>query len=637
MHNLKNEAPYDRSRPILFFSPEAGVEPHYKAQVLLARTLKERGYNTIFARCFGVLPRCPVYDMHLLPDYSLELTSNPAVCGSCVNCSQAHLSEAGIEAVDMRHFMDNELLEHVSEVIRKAPQDLTELHYDEISFGKLASIDFVLATKQAPKAALDERHRLIWLSYIKSALLSYIVTRRICKHLNIGRVTYFNDYAIMLACRKAAEREGVPAYYVSMASHCVVDKRRLVVVPEPIRFVQDRQLSEWRSWQDLSLSPPQIRVVGEDILTRVGRGGSHVYSPPKTFTASSDASSLNGKKLLVAFTSSIDEYVAARMTIEGLGKEAQFISTFGEEESVQISWLRALTEWVEKRSDYFLIVRVHPREGKNKREGLVSDHYLRLRELFDHPFSNVHFVWPEDAVSSYDLVEIADLVLSSYSTLALEAARLGVPVLACHKGVTVAGESFVEWAATPAEYFSKLEAMAQPAEVGERMLHAFRFYHMSRLSQAVDLSDIIPSYNYDGPLSKRSPAEAATLEHIVIGADHPVNINMARLQSQQGGKAGVVELLAFKREVRRLLHFFLTGEDLDHGDFTLALVSGAGSIDIANATAEEMEIAPTSPHFIHVKGGEVAYHFAGRRVSKYSPMLARLAAVGAQLRINCNE
>ena len=93
----------------------------------------------------------------------------------------------------------------------------------------------------------------------------------------------------------------------------------------------------------------------------------------------------------------------------------------------QIEWLTALVNYVEQGDELALVVRIHPREGVNKRESVASQHLTRLREAFGGTYANCRFIWPADPVSSYDLGEAADVVLTSWSTIGLEMARLGAP------------------------------------------------------------------------------------------------------------------------------------------------------------------------------------------------------------------
>ena len=97
----------------------------------------------------------------------------------------------------------------------------------------------------------------------------------------------------------------------------------------------------------------------------------------------------------------------------------------------------SMFDWVEHvvrlagREDLVLVVRIHPAEGRwGTREEVQDIMSSRLGEI---P-ANVRFVSAEDAVSSYALLDISDLLLTYTTTVGLEGAVRG-------KHVAVAGDT----------------------------------------------------------------------------------------------------------------------------------------------------------------------------------------------------
>ena len=154
------------------------------------------------------------------------------------------------------------------------------------------------------------------------------------------------------------------------------------------------------------------------------------------------------------------------------------------------------------------IVRIHPREGANKRESVVSQHLSLLRAAFGGKYAHCRFVWPADAVSSYDLGEAADLVLTSWSTIGLEMARLGAPVLVAFNGAgaPLPRDDFYEWEPTPAEYFEKLRSLLDRPVSAEQIARAYRWYSLLTLGTTLDLADVIPRRRF-------FPAVCLSTEH----------------------------------------------------------------------------------------------------------------------------
>ena len=91
-----------------------------------------------------------------------------------------------------------------------------------------------------------------------------------------------------------------------------------------------------------------------------------------------------------------------------------------------------MTEWLERtvsdfarRSDVQLVVRIHPGERYTKGPSVADVVHGVLPDIPEH----LHLVAADDPVNTYDLVEIADLGLVYTTTVGMEMAMSGVPVI----------------------------------------------------------------------------------------------------------------------------------------------------------------------------------------------------------------
>ena len=96
----------------------------------------------------------------------------------------------------------------------------------------------------------------------------------------------------------------------------------------------------------------------------------------------------------------------------------------------------SMAEWVSRTVQYFsgredvqFIIRVHP--GEVLTHGLAMEDVVRdvLPELPE----NIHLIGPTEKINTYDLVEIADLGLVYTTTVGLEMAMAGLPVIVAGK------------------------------------------------------------------------------------------------------------------------------------------------------------------------------------------------------------
>jgi hypothetical protein len=91
-----------------------------------------------------------------------------------------------------------------------------------------------------------------------------------------------------------------------------------------------------------------------------------------------------------------------------------------------------MTEWLERSIQFFgdrpdvqLVVRIHPGERYLKGPSVAQV----VRNVLTEVPSHIHLVEAPDPINTYDLVEIADLGLAYTTTVGMEMAMSGVPVL----------------------------------------------------------------------------------------------------------------------------------------------------------------------------------------------------------------
>lgn len=124
---------------------------------------------------------------------------------------------------------------------------------------------------------------------------------------------------------------------------------------------------------------------------------------------------------------------------------------------------KSMAEWIERTVQYFvarvdaqLVIRVHPGEIKSRGVSMTEVIHRLLPELPEH----IHLIKPEEKVNTYDLVEIADIGLVYTTTVGMEMAMSGIPVIAVgethyrNRGFTSDPDSYVN-------YYKTLGAMLE--------------------------------------------------------------------------------------------------------------------------------------------------------------------------------
>jgi len=479
------------SGTVLVWAPEAGVEPHIACLIAVARAIQDAGTPVVVARCYNLFERCPVMDMYGFASPMRE-PDRVRVCGLCLMSSIDRVDSAGIPSVDLRPYAPTSLRQEISDVVDELDvASLFDLTYDGVEVGRVALHDLALLNKWSEFDHLNPNEVDSWRAQVRSTILAVRIVDDLCSTGQIDRIIHYNDYSLMVAARLAASRHGVPTTTVMQPSHLNIDRSRMILMPEVGRPFRAGQRNAWPRWRELHLRNDQVADAGQDILLKLMNVGahSHIYSAGKSSYDGDLRSTLRlsaDRPTLVAYTSSLDEEVATKFHLDALGERYDGRMTPFED---QIAWLSALVDHADA-TDLNLVVRVHPREGVNQREQVRSQHLVTLRERFDRPFANARFIWPEDPTSSYDLAEIADVALVAWSSIAVELARLGIPVLACSDHIgPFPDDDFVCAASSTTRFFALLDKLLRSEPSLERIRLAYRWYWQYFLGTSIDIGD----------------------------------------------------------------------------------------------------------------------------------------------------
>ena len=542
----------------LIFTPE-GNRTFHLVMNFIANVLKEQGFAPYIANCFDNLDRCQVKANHALKPHELEID----VCLKCAKRRSKIIRKSGIPTLELGWVFDESIQRTVAMALSNPPDDLRDLTFDGINFGKLSVTSFVLETKRSNFASVSAEHRKIWLGLIETCLGAYLAIDRLCRTMQISGIGYFNDYAINLGVRLAAERHDVPCYFVSLSSHRNLDWQRVIVSPNSIMTYSQQIVADWSKWAHLPLAPSQVAEVADDMIFRTSGSGSHIYSKPLDPKVRDVRGALSldpDRKLLVAYTSSLDEQLAALHVFGAIGCE---VERGPQPFSDQIEWLSQLCRFVADDDNLQLVVRVHPREGVNHREAFASEHLEKLKVAFSKPPPRCQFVWPDEDVSSYSLGHAADLVLISWSLIGSEFARFGVPVLMafdCPDAKYPIGE-FLRWKSTASDYFEELYRMLDQPNGYEGVKAAFRWYSLLNFANAIDISDVVPRSGLTAEQEYVTPRRADDFRRVFRGETTPLEISYEDACRRNSESEVIAEADSLIGQFRRLIHYLCTGVD----------------------------------------------------------------------------
>ena len=143
-------------------------------------------------------------------------------------------------------------------------------------------------------------------------------------------------------------------------------------------------------------------------------------------------------------------------------------------------WITKTVQYFAKRTDVQMVIRVHPGEKlvpQAKSMGTVVRE--ALPELPDH----IHVIGALDKINTYDLIEIADVGLAYTTTVGLETAMNGRPVISCGqthyrgRGITLDPNTWEEYYATLEKVLADIPAYQLNEKQTEfAWNYAYRFF-----------------------------------------------------------------------------------------------------------------------------------------------------------------
>jgi hypothetical protein len=143
-------------------------------------------------------------------------------------------------------------------------------------------------------------------------------------------------------------------------------------------------------------------------------------------------------------------------------------------------WITKTVQYFAKRTDVQLVIRVHPGEKlvpQAKSMGTV------VKEALPELPSHIHVIGALDKINTYDLIEIADVGLAYTTTVGLETAMNGRPVISCGqthyrgRGITLDPNSWDEYYATLEKVLADIPAhQMTEKQIEFAWNYAYRFF-----------------------------------------------------------------------------------------------------------------------------------------------------------------
>ncbi|KAF0146425.1 MAG: hypothetical protein FD156_93 [Nitrospirae bacterium] len=293
----------------------------------------------------------------------------------------------------------------------------------------------------------------------------------------------------------AAEKKNVPAYWINAGGNRGFEFQTIMFGTKNWYAYNAEQKENWtKAEPNIRTKASDARIMAALIANIIFAKTIFTYSKPKQNLHYRQSKKIGKRKLIVMPTSSQDELLSAK----AVGAKVLCNNIFQE----QTEWVQFILDRFSESKDYFIVLRVHPRDFPNQRENKHSEYsvfYYSLYEKYKNSDS-IHINLPQDNISLYDLFEEAALVLNGWSSAGEEAGLLGIPVVSAFQDYCNYPGNLEPSYADRLEYLNLIQKEINAGWSAQRALRFLKWRVFSTLQCEITLS-----HEYLGNMGSRLP------------------------------------------------------------------------------------------------------------------------------------
>ena len=416
---------------ILVLSPFANIWNHASLEAVVADSLRASGHDITILRCDGLLGSfCLAMQESGLNALDYKSKSKK-ICNSCNRRAKVIDNSYNFKTSSIDEFWeigDESWLNGNLNQLNKSNWHSFEI--DSMPIGGYAAYEFLLTHKINSLEISDE----LWPAYVdqlKSSLVMHRVSHRVLAKYKPEKVIVLNRlYSVNRIFGHASDEMGIPCFSLSMGTQREKYGSSFAIYKNSQAEIEIAHSDSWGKHKSQALKFDQVIQVRNHLIEISKAKSPFTYSAKSTGLKNQDVHSIigsdSGKKTILAITSSEDERfasdVAKVLPYSILKLDSEIFSS-------QAEWLEFLIENLQHSRDLQLVIRIHPRLFKNKRDGVDSESGIRFRELLTSLPENVHVNWPEQNVSLMEVAQITSVALNASSSAGIELLALGIPVV----------------------------------------------------------------------------------------------------------------------------------------------------------------------------------------------------------------
>jgi len=415
---------------LLMFSPYAGILDHAKIEMDFSFKMIAHGKSVSFVRCDGKYRNfCITMAAFNLNEFS-GTAEKEKICTRCKSDRDFMETFPSLNTYNIDNLVDVDTQNQIELLL--ANVNISNWHnfeFDGFPFGRYSAYETLL-THKLPTADIPEQLWPFFKANLFSCLETYFSLLRIFRTENFEELVVYNFlYSANRSAAAAAEKMRVPVISLQANGPMNDIYSRYLIYPASNKYFSLNSSSLWLNEKGKCLNLKSILLVHRHFNAIFQAKNVWVYSKRAERISREKLcqklSISQEKKIVLLTTSSQDELSAFNFV--GLVESNNF--SFQELFPDTISWIRHTIELFRNLPDRTLVIRPHPREFANKREGINSESGKKIVDYLnsvDLP-ANVVLNTPDQDISLYQLAPITSLLINGTSSVGVEFASLGIP------------------------------------------------------------------------------------------------------------------------------------------------------------------------------------------------------------------
>lgn len=409
----------------LFFSPYQFFSVHAEPEVLIAESLQLEGYETVFVTCKGILAKNCLC-MSVVPFE--DTTHRERICRECRENRNFLMKRFKRKQIFLDNLVNCDEKKNIEDNIGKwENDDLANYTFQGIQIGKKTLYEFILKYKLLSDAIPNERLQEFRFNLYNTTVVATAM-ERVLGELRPDIVVFYNFfYSTNQVVAEIAHKSKTSVFSLHAGTHHQ-NRDRIVALSKVQKTGTLQEALAGKPTENSPLNPASMPLIEDHIQGIFEARTVWVYSPKTTRVSSwlirKKISLPPRSKVVLAALRSDDERSAADLSLGPVSARNPLFQD-------QFSWLDWLAEFSETHPEITVVVRQHPREAPNRREQVISANHHRLNQWLSRRKvpKNMIFNRPDQKISLYDLFKITDLVLRNSSSVGVEAALYGIPVV----------------------------------------------------------------------------------------------------------------------------------------------------------------------------------------------------------------